>query len=163
MKRLGLIVLAFLLTGCATGGKVETLSFKGIPEKFAQSVSIKEGESNVDVPQEHKDYFANELKGDLYGKDSFRPGDDLIISYRFVDFEEGSRAARFFVPGPFYFLVREKARASVTIESEYLKPNGESVLKIRVTGNMEHAGSIKTVMEYCADKIAKYAKMYLKK
>ena len=92
------LTAAIALSACATAtttvlepaGGGQTLTFA--------TVRIQGAGDTVTVPPEARSHFEARLNEYLFAKESrFKPGDALTIRYRFIQFDQGDRALRYFV------------------------------------------------------------------
>jgi hypothetical protein len=120
---------AFLLQGCGAG-KLTVLDPINDSEK-AQSLRIKEGKHTLAVPKESIETFEKKFKEKLYKDTSLTEGDDIQIVYRFIQYNEGSRFARYFLGG-----IGNAGEGSLTIELVFIKRDGTQIGKIQTEGKI---------------------------
>jgi Domain of unknown function (DUF4410) len=127
--RIALMVFAAqLVAACAQS----SLMVSQPPARKAalQSVQIVAGDSTVPVDPQVARLFETELRKDLYeGAKKFAQGDELTLSYRFIQLDQGSKAARF-------WLGFGAGKGSLTIEITYKSKEGAELGRINVGGEI---------------------------
>jgi hypothetical protein len=143
---------ALLVAGCAQS----SLMISQAPTKkvVAQSTQVVAGDSTVTVSPEIAKLFETELRKDLYqgDKNRFIDGDDLTLSYRFLQLSKGSQAARYFVG----FGV---GKGSLTIEITYKSKDGAELSKVNVGGEISagfFGGDFDLAVKKAAEEAANY-------
>lgn len=87
------------------------------------SIAVIEGPSVVTVPAAASTAFKKYLDELLFSKNGFKRGDDLILTYRFVQFDEGNRFERWASQG-------FAGEGSLTIEVVYTDKSGKKLWAI---------------------------------
>ncbi len=123
------IGLAFLVQGCGAG-KLTVLDPINNSEK-TQTVRIKEGKHTLTVPKESIETFEKKFKERLYSNTSLTEGDDIQIVYRFIQYNEGNRFARYFLGG-----IGNTGEGSLTVELVFIKHDGTQIGKIQAEGKI---------------------------
>ncbi|MFZ1097845.1 MAG: DUF4410 domain-containing protein, partial [Steroidobacteraceae bacterium] len=131
-------------------------------QRKINSIAVIEGPSVVPVPAEASAAFKKHLDELLFSKDGFKRGDDLTLTYRFVQFDEGNRFERWASQG----LAGE---GSLTIEVGYTDKSGKklgeiiskvkigSLLNSRVWGLFFFGGSSDDALYKAAKEVAGYS------
>ncbi|MGA7823437.1 MAG: DUF4410 domain-containing protein, partial [Steroidobacteraceae bacterium] len=113
----------------ASYGAGKTMVIYAGEQRKINSIAVIEGPSVVPVPAEASAAFKKHLDELLFSKDGFKRGDDLTLTYRFVQFDEGNRFERWASQG----LAGE---GSLTIEVGYTdksgKKLGEIISKVKI-------------------------------
>jgi hypothetical protein len=149
-----LLVTALMLAGCGVG---RAMVIKPPDTKVkVVSVQANEWKSPVTVPANVKTEFTNKLSQYLYEEDGFRKGPDLTISYRFVQYDPGSRFSRWFFGG-----LGNAGEGSLTVEAKYLDPTDKELATINVEGRIGSGvfgGALSNAVDKAAEKLAEYTK-----
>ena len=111
--------------------------------------------SNVSIDDDNIAYTQSEMEKALFGGDSpiFNQGDGLTIKYRYIAFDEGSQAARYFL-GPI------AGGSKVLLEVEFIGPDGAVLSTVRGEGSVSggfFGGSNKSGIQKAIAKVADYA------
>jgi hypothetical protein len=151
-SRTAVVALVILATGCASS----SLMVSQPPAKRVvfSSLHIVPGDSTVTIDPQIAQAFEAELRQDLYaGEKRFVDGDQLTVSYRFVQMNEGSRAARYFA-GAF-----GAGKGTMTVEISYRSKDGVEISKINVGGEISvgvFGGSFDSAVKKAAEEAASY-------
>jgi len=152
IKNLLSIVALFTLVSCGTARTIVT-----DPIEFSDHVSginIKRSKkSSADSNQEHLARFETKLREALFKSGKYKEGGNLTLSYRFVQFSEGSRFARWFTGG-----IGNAGEGSLVVEVEYII-NGKVIGKIQADGRIGSGvfgGSVDNAIEKAATEVANY-------
>lgn len=153
MKIFNLAIMAamFVVAGCATA----TTTVRE-PAKAAfktDTATVEHGDDTVAVEAEYGTYFRNKLAEALYGKGGFMQGDGMTVRYRFIQLDQGSRAARYML-GPI------AGKGTMKIEIVFLTPEGEEFATIETGGEVSggfFGGSFKSALDKAAAEAAEYA------
>jgi hypothetical protein len=115
------------------------------------AVALQPEPATVDVPGPLRGLLDDELKDRIYDGDAFRPGSDLTLRYKIVQFEDGNRFGRAVLPGA-------AGQGSISVDVTYVDASGSIVGHIVSTGEVSSGtlgGSINNAVENAADQIAK--------
>lgn len=147
-----LVALVILAAGCASS----SLMVSQAPTKkvVVSSVHVVPGDSTVTIDPNIAQAFESQLRQNLYAgeKGKFVDGDELTISYRFIQINEGSRAARYFAGG------FGAGKGSMTVEVTFSK-GGVELSKINVGGEISagvFGGSFDSAVKKAAEEAANY-------
>ncbi|MBI2352424.1 MAG: DUF4410 domain-containing protein [Deltaproteobacteria bacterium] len=145
-------LLAFILTGCGAG---RAMVMKPPDSKIrVASVEAVEGNSPVSVSADVKRAFVDKLKEYLYAGETFRPGSDLRISYRFIQYDPGNQFTRWFWGG-----VGNAGEGSLTVEARYLDAANKELATIQAEGRIGSGffgGDFSFAVDKAAEKIADF-------
>jgi hypothetical protein len=123
------------------------------------AVNLTYGESTVDISPEAVSYLNERMNQEFFTGDTpLRAGNDVTIRYRFVAYEKGSRAARYFGGG----LLGGKAK--MVIEAEFLSASGERIGLVRSEGEVAggaFGGSHNSAIDKAVKEIRDYARTNL--
>lgn len=87
-------IAAVVLSACASGTVTVLQPAQSAAGSF-QTLKIESAEDTVTIPADARAHFEKRLNEYLLSEKSrFKPGDDLVLRYRFVQFDESSRALR---------------------------------------------------------------------
>jgi hypothetical protein len=112
--------LSLILAGYCVG---KTIVIDAGASRTVTSVAVIEASSAVTVPAEADATFKKKLDESLFTRDGFQKGEELTLTYRFVQFDEGSRFKRW----AFFGLAGE---GRLTIEVVYADMSGKELGKI---------------------------------
>ena len=150
----GLIVIAVALSACA-GGK--TTVMKPPTEKFTvASVEVVEQTTTVEVPAEVRNDFQILLNDKLFDKDGFAKGNELKLTYTFVQFEPGNRATRYVLGG-----WGSMGKGYITILARFHDASDREIATIRAKSEIDTrvmGGSLNSALKKAAEEIAQYTK-----
>lgn len=149
-----LILLVIFLQAC--GSSKTLVLHKPEVKTNVKNISIVSNTSTTELPLEYQKVFETKLKDKLYKnkKQSFKQGQDLTASYRFIQFDEGSRFARWLVAG-----LGNAGEGSMTVETTFLDVNGKEVGKVQTEskiGSGFFGGSISSAVEKASEALAIY-------
>ena len=147
-----LCILALILTACGTGRTMVLEPLHPMPS--TTGVSIQEENDTVKVSQEISNKFSNYLSNKLYEKGRVQKGGDLILKYRFLQMNEGSRLARWFTAG-----IGNAGEGTLTVEATYYDKSGKLLGKIHTEGKIGSGffgGSVDNALQKSAIEIANY-------
>jgi uncharacterized protein DUF4410 len=153
----GLFVLIYaagaslVLAGCGTG---KTMVMEPGESRKASSIAVVEGQSTVTVPAEATAMFKNKLDEMLFEKGGIKKGQDVTLTYRFVQFNEGSRFKRWLTGG-----IGNAGEGNLTIEVTYSDGSGKQLGKIVSEGKIGSGffgGSSDNAIEKAAEEVASY-------
>ena len=149
--------VSFVLAGCGTG---KTIVMDAGESRNASSVAIAEGQSTVTVPPEAVTTFRNKLDELLFKKGGVAQGQDVTLTYRFVQFNPGSQFARWLSGG-----IGNYGEGSLTIEVTYADQAGKPLGKIMSEGKIGSGffgGSSDSAIERAAEEVASYTVTHFK-
>ncbi len=149
-----LVGLGLVLSGCGAGKTLVLKPAEANVKVF--SVEVMEGASTVALPEDAHKAFRQYLENALYSEAAFQRGPGLKISYRFIQYDPGSQAARWVSGG-----IGNAGEGSVTVEAKYLRPSGEELATIQAEGKIGSGffgGSFDLAMQKAAEKIGEYTK-----
>jgi len=118
------------------------------------SVAVVRGQSTVPVPDDAVMTFTEKLNELLYQKGGLKKGTDVTLTFRFVQFNPGSRLGRWFTGG-----IGNTGEGSLTIEVVYTDGTGKSLGKIMSEGKIGSGflgGSSDNAIEKAAAEVASY-------
>jgi len=143
-------IVASMLGACGGSGHTFEVQRPSEGHRF-EKASIREGTSQVNVPDDDRRQFAGILEGAMKAA-AFENGEGLIVTYRFVQFQEGAQVARVFLHGV--------GDGSLSIEAEFSDQAGTILGKIITEGRVStgwFGGRFRNAMEQAAKHLAKYA------
>jgi hypothetical protein len=149
--------VSFVLASCGTG---KTMVMDAGESQKANSITVVEGQSTVTVPSEAETTFKNKLDELLFTKGGFHRGDEVALTYRFVQFNEGSRFKRWFTGG-----IGNSGEGNLTIEVVFSDKSGKQLGKIMSEGKIGSGifgGSSDSAIDKAAEEIANYAVEHFK-
>lgn len=151
-KSILVLPLLALLSGCAGSGTTMVLDAP-TQTHMAKTYCLVEGKSTVGCDGAIKRQFEDEIK-ERFAESGMVPGSDLIIEYRFIQFDEGSRFVRYFAGG-----LGNAGEGAMTIEIVFKNKNNEVLNKIQVGGRITagvFGGSFDNAVEQAANQVVKY-------
>jgi hypothetical protein len=152
-----LVCLSFTLAGCGTG---KTMVMDAGEARKASSISVSEGQATVAVPVDAETTFRKKLDELLFAKGGIKQGQDVTLTYRFVQFNEGNRLTRWFWGG-----IGNAGEGNLTIEVTYADPSGKQLGKIMSEGKIGSGffgGSSDDAIERAAEEVASYTVTHFK-
>lgn len=148
------LLLALLLSGCGAGRT--TILERPTMSIEATGIDILMEDPLTPMPEDLIARFARAMNAAfLDEKTGFVRGSDLKIRWRVVQFEAGSRFARWLTAG-----IGNAGEASMTAEVRFLTPDDIQVARIHVEGRLGSGffgGSIDSALEKAAEEAADYA------
>lgn len=119
------------------------------------SATVVYDKSNVSVDEANIEYTRKKMEDAFFGGDKpiFVQGDGITVKYRYLSFDEGSRAARYLL-GPI------AGGSKIVLEVEFFDKSGTSLALVRGEGTVAggfFGGSNKTGIDKAVDEIADYA------
>jgi len=156
MKNFLSIVAIFFLTACGSGRVIEmgSKNSSACLKKY-NSIIIEEVPSITAVPKEASEEFAHSLAKRLYEVTKFQKGDELILKYKFVSYNEGSQVARWFLGG-----IGNAGEGSLIVEVTYMDKEGNELGKIQSEGRIGSGlfgGSFGHAIDCAVEEIANHA------
>jgi hypothetical protein len=120
-----------------------------------QAVELQMADSTVNISDDAKNYLNERMRNAFTGGDAplFKQGADMLVRYRFVSFEKGSRVARYLLPGI-------AGGSTMIVEAEFVDPNGVVVSRVRGQGNVGGGiagGSHNSAIDSAVNQIREYA------
>lgn len=153
-KLTGIIVITLAIAACGAG---KTTVMKPPTEKFTvASAVIVEQTSTIEVPAKIRKNFQLLLNDKIFEKDGFTKGSELKLTYTFIQYEPGSRAARYLLGG-----LGNSGEGSMTILVRFEDASGRQIAEIQAEGEIGsgvYGGSINAALNKAAEEIAQYAK-----
>lgn len=153
-KLTGIIVFALALSACSSGS---TTVVKAPTEKFTgASIVVVEQRTEAPVTQNIRNNFKLMLNDKLYEKDGFAKGGDLKLTFAFIRYEPGNRAARYALGG-----LGGVGEGVMKIQVTFENASGRKIAEIVSEGKIKAGlagGSIDKALDRAAEEIAEYAK-----
>ncbi len=121
--------------------------------KYIKSFELVQGKSTIGVPREAQDLFQNTIENKLT-EIGYPKGSDLIIEYRFIQFDEGDQFARWMWGG-----LGNCGEGEMTAEVKFKDLNGHELSKIHVGGKIGSGvfgGSFDHAVENAAHEVTRY-------
>ena len=156
MKIKKILISLFMLlvfSGCGAS-KLSVLDPVELTERVS-SVDLRSSKNTVKIDQKVISKFEAEVREALYGELKFAKGDDIIIQYKFIQFDEGSRAKRYLTGG-----VGNSGEGSMTVDFTFIK-NGKEIGKIQtqgIIGSGFFGGSMDSAISSSVEGLIKYIK-----
>lgn len=147
-----LVLAAALLAACASGTTTVLEPAARGAQAPAETLRLVSVEDSVPGHQEFKQAFAAELRERLIDDGRFSEGGDLIVEYRVVQLDEGSRALR-------YVVGFGAGKGALIIEVRYLNAEGEELGRIHVGGEISgglFGGGFSAAVDEAAREAAEY-------
>lgn len=158
LTSLFMVSTALTLTGCAGTGRTMVLS---VPSErhIANSYTLVPGRSTVPFNPEFQAQFEADVHAGLAAI-NMTQGKDLIIDYRFLQFDEGNRVVRYLAGG-----FGNAGEGDMTIEVTFRDKNKKELNKIHVGGKITagfFGGSFNHAVEQAAQQVIKYVTINFK-
>ena len=121
--------------------------------KYIKSFELVHGKSTTGVPKEAQDLFLNTIEKKLTEIGYFK-GNELIIEYRYIQFDEGDRFARWMWGG-----LGNSGEGEMTVEVKFKDVKGNEISKIHVGGKIGSGvfgGSFDHAVENAALEVTRY-------
>ena len=152
-KALALAGAALSLSACANSALTVEQPYSG-QQRFAMA-QVVSGESTVDVDDDNSTYTTRKLEEALFGGTDpvFARGEGVDVRWRYVSFNEGSRAGRYLTGGL-------AGGSKVVLEVEFVDQSGTVLSTVRGEGTVSGGfggGSNKTGIDKAIEKVATYA------
>ncbi|MEN8237137.1 MAG: hypothetical protein ABFQ95_06315 [Pseudomonadota bacterium] len=141
-----------VLAGCGGSGRTMVLN-KPTERHMAKSYNLVEGDSTVDCDVSVKKLFEQEINKGLADAHMAK-GQDLKIEYRFIQFNEGSRLARYASRG-----IGDTGEGEMTVEVIFKDKDNKELNKLHVGGKVSSGflgGSFDNAVELSAQQVVKY-------
>lgn len=162
------LVLAINLTGCGGGGKLLVLNPPTERVACKKTYRLVRMMSTVDVSEELLMQFEQELRTALT-EEQLSKGDDLIMEYRFLEFEPGNRFVRCLSGGlslvPYVPSFGDAGGGEMTVEVVFKNKQGKELSKIQARTKLTRGfikGSLNDALEELSAQIVKYMLMVFK-
>ncbi len=155
------LVLLVFLVGCGAG-KLMVLEPSGTEHLKISSVNIKEEQPTVKISDEDREKFRQALKEVLESKCGLKVTNDtpdLVVDYRIIQYNPGSRTARWFWGG-----VGNAGEGSITVDVAFFSSDGKKLGHIQAEGKIQSGffgGSFSYAIHKAAEQIGDYIKQYL--
>ncbi len=152
-KALALAGAALTLGACANSSLMVEQPYAG-DQRFAMA-QIVQADSTVDVDEDNSSYTARKLEEALFGGDTplFTRGEGVDVRWRYVTFNEGSRAGRYLTGGL-------AGGSKIVLEVEFVDQSGTVLSTVRGEGSVSGGiggGSNKTGIDKAVEKVVDYA------
>jgi len=153
LRLAALLLLAMPLAACASSHLTVEQPYRG--NLTANAVNLVYGDSTVDVSEDAVAYLRNRMEQAFYTSEApFARGNDVTVRYRFLTYDRGSRAARYFLGG------LAGGEAKMLVEAEFLSPAGERLALVRAEGEVgagAFGGSHNSAIDQAVQEIREYA------
>lgn len=119
-------------------------------------VEIFNGTDTTPISDNVKGHFEKQLRKILYRDGSIQCGPGIKLQYRFLQYEEGNRFARYFLGG-----VGNTGEASLMIEVTYFDCEGNELGRVQTEGKISSGifgGSSNNAVDRAAEEIAHYTR-----
>ena len=149
-----LVVLVSGLTLAACGAGKTMVMEPGTEAVKAASLELREGKSTVNCPPAVVALFRSRLEAQLYKPGGFTQGNDLSLTYQFVQFNAGDQFTRWFFGG-----IGNAGEGSITVQAVYADKSGKQVGKIMSEGKIgsgAFGGSMDFAIQKAAEEVAQY-------
>ncbi|MEO0500124.1 MAG: hypothetical protein AAF205_06145, partial [Pseudomonadota bacterium] len=156
MNRRSILALAgvFVLSACAGSSNMVMQPNKAAYK--ANAVNLVYEGATVDVEEKDVAELQKFMENEFFGGDTpFVRGEDLTVRYGFMQFDEGSQAARYFLG------VVGGGEAKMIVGAEFVDNQGNVVSKIQSEGRLNggfFGGDAGSATKLAAREIADYAK-----
>ena len=155
LKAAIVVVCAALISACASGATTVLAPPTISTAAPFNTLKIESDTDTVSIPADARAHFEKRLNEYLLGATpptKFKPGSDLTLRYRFIQFDEGSRALR-------YFIGLGAGKGKMTAEIAFLDAQGKEVAKINVEGEISmgfFGGDFDMAISQAARQVADY-------
>jgi hypothetical protein len=149
------LALAVTISACASGATTVLAPPSAATQATFNTLKIESGTDTVSIPVDARAHFEKRLNEYLLTATpptKFAPGNDLTLRYRFIQFEEGSRALR-------YLIGFGAGKGKMTAEITFLDAQGKEVAKINVEGEISMGflgGDFDMAISQAAREVADY-------
>ena len=147
-------VAALSLSACASS--VLTVE-KPMAQRFTTPTAtlVLDQGAGVSIDEDNRTYTEAKMRDAFFGGDSpiFTKGDGMTVRYRYVGFNEGSRAGRYLTMGL-------AGSSKIVLEADFVAPNGTVISTVRGEGEVRGGmlgGSNKSGIDKAVEEIADYA------
>lgn len=145
------VAFASMLSACGAG---KLMVMDPAQAKKGSTITIKESDATAPVAPEASAAFRKKLGEIVHAPGAIPQGSDVTLSYRFVQYEEGSQFKRWLTGG-----IGNSGEGSLTVEAVYLDAAGKALGKVVAEGKIGSGffgGSISSAVEKCAEQIGDY-------
>jgi hypothetical protein len=149
-----LVVVTSGLTAAACGAGKTMVMEPGTEVVKAGSIMLQEGKSTVNCPPAVVALFRSKLEAQLYKPGGFTQGDELSLTYQFVQYNPGDQFTRWFFGG-----LGNAGEGSITVQAIYTDRAGKPVGKIMSEGKIgsgAFGGSIDFAVQKAAEEVVQY-------
>ena len=155
LKKIAVICFVVLLFGC---GRAATLVVKPV-EQIQQVLGamVKAGEHDVEVPDEMVARLRGKIEEGLHVEHGYGQSDDLLISFKFLQYNEGDQFARWFLAG-----LTTSGKGTLIVSVTYSDASGTVLGETKVKGKISGGfvgGSINEAVTKVAEDIVNYTLM----
>jgi hypothetical protein len=149
-----LVALSFLLSACGSG-KTMVLESMCIQEQ-KRSLRIERDQNTAPVELEIANRFENSLSFKLFEEHKMLQGNDIVLKYRFIQYNEGSRFGRWMFGG-----LGNTGEGSLTVEVRFLDmtQGGKEIGRIHSEGKIGSGffgGSIDNAIDCVTHEVTEY-------
>ncbi len=154
------LTICFLLVGC---GSTKTMVLEPVErQNTVKKLRIEKDNNTTTVDASVEKYFEENLRAKLFKEYGFQEGSDIVIKYRFIQLNEGSRFGRWMLGG-----LGNCGEGSTTIEVKFIDntQNAKEIGKIHTEGKIGSGflgGDMDNAVKGAAEEIANYAKSTFK-
>lgn len=146
-------LLALPLAACASSNlTVEQVARSPVR---VTAIELQQDQSTVNISDDARGYLDTRMRAAFHEGDApaFRTGNQMLVRYRFVSYERGSRALRYLVP----FVA---GGSTMIVEAEFIDPNGVTIARVRGQGQVNGGiagGSHNSAIDSAVGQIRDYA------
>jgi len=154
MKVMNAVLLAGMLAVSACASATTKVLQPASSGAKSATLTIAHGEDTIAVDDEYSAYFREQLAANLYGEGGFTENDGITLTYRFLQIDNGSRAARYML-GPI------AGKGSMAIEIVYADAEGAELSRVETGGEISgglFGGSFKSALKKAAKETSEYAR-----
>lgn len=155
LKIAALIFVAMPLAACGSGHLV--VEQPNTSQVRARGIELQYDNSTTNVPEGASEYVREKMEEAFFTGDNsiFQPGADMLVRYRFIGFDRGSRAGRW-LAGPLGV-----GGAQMVLEAEFVDTSGNVLARVRGQGELSggfFGGSSNSAIDKAVNEIARYAR-----
>jgi len=149
-------VIVALIAACGTA---RTTVNEPVKQKYtAATATLEELPATITVPDEVRTTLRQQLEKALFDAKTtgLKPGSDLKVQYRFVQFNAGNQFARWFWGG-----IGNAGEASMQIEAIYVDAKGQALTRTQHEGRIGSGffgGSVGDASDRMAEEVANFVK-----
>jgi hypothetical protein len=145
---------SFALAALASCGAGRTMILQpAVREYRTAGFTLQHSDSTAAVPAEVVSRFESKVR-ERAGKSGMISSGELLLRYRFIQFEEGDQFQRWFWGG-----IGNAGEGSLTCEVLYLDPHGAELAKIQCEGRIGSGffgGTLNEALDRMAQEVAEY-------
>jgi hypothetical protein len=155
LNPLVVLTLAIAISACASGATTVLTPPPALMQATYNTLKIESGTDTVSIPADARAHFEKRLNEYLLTATpptKFKSGNDLTLRYRFIQFDEGSRALR-------YIVGFGAGRGKMTAEVTFVDGQGKEVARINVEGEISagfFGGDFDMAISQAARQVADY-------